>query len=45
MAALSHRFRQSAMTAHFRENEQPFRQTAVCRVSLEVAKGFHDICL
>src|SRR6478752_10756833 len=32
------------MTRDLRQHEQPFRQTVVCRVSLEVLSGFHDIC-
>jgi hypothetical protein len=45
MVAMSHWFGQWAMTPHSRENEQPFSQTAVCRVLLEVPSGIHDICL
>jgi len=43
MAAMSHWFGQWAMTPDLRENEQPFSQSAVCRVSLEVRRTFHDI--
>jgi len=43
MAALSHWYAESAMARRLPEYEQPFSQSAVCRVSLEVPLGFHDI--
>jgi hypothetical protein len=44
MAAMSHRFSQSAMRSARHDYEQLFSHLAVCRVSLEVAPRFHDIC-
>src|SRR4051812_42641440 len=43
MPSMSHCVRQWAMTSASPPDEQPFSHLAVCRVSLEVALGIHDI--
>src|SRR5260221_2292353 len=43
MHAMSHRFGQSAIGMARAADEQPFSQSVVCRVLLEVLRAFHDI--